>query len=285
MKKILFILSLVVVSITAFSQSLLWKISGKDLKEPSYFYGTIHIQDERVFAFDSIVMRAMNACDAFAAELILDQIDASAVRSSMCMPKGKVLSNMLSKEDYALLDSLCKAKLGISVLFCNTMKPLFLYSSLQQVDFAKNKENSFLDLYLMENARANGKECFGLEEYSDQIKAIDEIKLKDQIEMLTQFVHNPDSDITMMDSLLLLYLAFDLESLQSMTEEGSQKFQSAIVNKRNIKMAEHFLTIARKRSLFAAVGAGHLGGKKGVLALLKKRGYIVEPIVFQWVSK
>lgn len=86
------------------------------MASPSYLYGTIHIQDKRVFQYDSTVVKAFQLCEAFAGELLLDQIDVKAVRASMMMPKGKVLSELLSKDDYRLLDSICKETVGVSVL-------------------------------------------------------------------------------------------------------------------------------------------------------------------------
>ena len=38
-------------------------------------------------------------------------------------------------------------------------------------------------------------------------------------------------------------------------------------------MADKIAEIISEKSLFAAIGAGHLGGKKGVLYLLKKKGF------------
>jgi uncharacterized protein YbaP (TraB family) len=52
-----------------------------------------------------------------------------------------------------------------------------------------------------------------------------------------------------------------------------------LLYERNTIMAERFAEIARQESLFCAVGAGHLSGKKGLLRLLKKEGFKVRPII------
>lgn len=75
-----------------FPQSLLWKVSGKNMKAPSYLYGTIHIQDERVFSFDNTVYNALFSCDAFAMEVLLDEVDPVQMHECMMMPKGQYLS-------------------------------------------------------------------------------------------------------------------------------------------------------------------------------------------------
>ena len=114
MKK-LFLSCLFAIFVTlSFSQSLLWKVTGGDLKQPSYLYGSIHIQDARVFAFDStVVLGTLQTCDAFAMEILMDEIDPMELKKSQFMPKGKLLSKMMKPADFAKLDSVCKAKLGI----------------------------------------------------------------------------------------------------------------------------------------------------------------------------
>lgn len=272
---------------TAFSQSILWKVTGKNLQAPSYLYGTIHIQDEQVFAFDSTVWNALYSCDAFAMEVLLDEVSMGSISKSMLMPKGKVLSEMLSKEDFALLDSLCKVKLGVSVIFMNRMKPFFIGTTLQQVDLPKDTETA-LDLFLLKKAREAGKHCYGVEDYMDQIKAIDAMGMKDQLKMLHTILHDTSNTTSEeFDTLLEAYLAFNLDKLGQLTQDTAlpKKFSKVLIDDRNVTMAKRFVEIAKQQTLFCAVGAGHLGGKKGVIGLLRKKGYTVEPVMFQWKTK
>ena len=268
------------------AQSLLWKVTGKDIASPSYLYGTFHIQDDRVFSFDSTVWKAYNSCEAFAGELLFDDIDMKTVRQSMMLPKGQTISDMLSKEDFAILDSICKAKLGASAIFLNTMKPFFLVTSIQQMDFNHDQEEA-LDMFFQKQAQQQGKSCYGLEKYIDQINALDAIPLKDQVNMMVQFLHDTNKVAAdENDKLIQTYLAFELDSLVEMTQDTSlpPQFGKILVDKRNITMAKGFRKIAKKEHLFCAVGAAHLGGKKGIIALLRQKGYTVEPVLFQWTK-
>ncbi len=267
-----------------FSQTLLWKVSGKNIKSPSYLYGTIHIQDERVFAFDNTMPDALNSCDAFAMEILLDEVNTAGLSQSMMMPKGQYLSDYLSKADFALLDSLCKAKLGTSAMFMNTMKPFFIGSAIQQADMPKDMETA-LDLHLLKKARDGGKHCYGVEEYMDQINAIDAIKMKDQIKMLEDILHDTtkagEKDF---NDLLQAYLSFDYDKMMVLMQDTTmpKNFEKVLINDRNKTMAKQFVNISKQHTLFCAVGAAHLAGEKGVLALLRKKGYTVEPVLFQW---
>ncbi len=288
MKKLLLSFLLAFFVTLSFSQSLLWKVTGGDLKEPSYLYGSIHIQDARVFAFDSVVvLGTLQSCDAFAMEILMDEIDPKAIKHSQYMKKGKMLSKMMKPADFAKLDSVCKVKLGASAYFVNTIKPFFLSSALQQADMAKDKEDA-LDVYFLKKARAAGKKCYGVEQYQDQIAAIDAISLKDQIKMLVESLDDNEADSnsaqSQFDELLEAYLTYNFDKMLELSADESlpKKFNKVFLIDRNVGMADHFAEIARTQSLFCVVGAAHLAGEKGVPALLRKKGYTVEPVLFQF---
>ena len=279
-------MALLVSVFATFGQSLLWKVSGKKMKAPSYLYGTIHIQDARVASFDTTVLTVLNRCEAFAVEVLLDEIDMRGIQKAMMMPEGKSLNTLLSQEDFALLDSICKSKLGVSAIFMNGMKPFFVSSTLQQLDLRQDAEDA-LDLFLLKKARECGKLCYGLEEYMDQIRAIDAISLEDQADMLRQFLHDTAQVSQDFEDMLEAYLRFELDSLEKMTKDTAlpKKFEKVLVSKRNVTMAKRFVAISGEHTLFCAVGAAHLAGKKGLITLLRKKGYTVEPVPFTWESK
>ena len=291
MKRIFSTVILIGIVLIGYSQSLLWKVTGKDLKSPSYLYGTIHIQDARVFAFDStIVLGALESCDAFAMEILMDEINAKEMQAGLYMPKGKVLSKMMSEEDFALLDSICKKKLGASAIFMNRMKPFFLSSAISQEAIAKDQAEA-LDLYFLKKARASQKHCYGVEKYQVQIDAIDAISMKDQLKMLVDQLHqiqHPDTTeaegTDEFSELLDAYLTFNMDKMLQASNDPSlpKKFNKVFLVDRNVGMANNFVKIAKEYSLFCAVGAAHLCGDKGVVTLLRKKGYTVEPVMFEW---
>lgn len=256
------------------------------MQKPSYVYGTIHIQDARVFSFDTtVVLDALQSCDAFAMEILLDEINAKEMQAGMYMPKGKMLSKMMSKQDFARLDSTCKKDIGVSAYLVNTLKPFFLASMLGQTQIPTDQEEA-LDLYFLKRARSAQKNCYGVEKFQTQIDAIDAISLKDQVKMLVATLDEDKSDTTGtgFDDLLNAYLTFDFDKMLELSNDPSmpKKFNKIFLIDRNVGMADHFEEIALKESVFCGVGAAHLAGEKGVLSLLRKKGYTVEPVIFNW---
>jgi len=287
MKKIIVIILVLLVGLPTFSQSLLWKVSGKKIKNPSYIYGTIHIQDKRVFSFNQIVTDAFESCDAFAMEILMDELDQNEVKDAMLMTDNS-LDKLLTTEQYKILDSIVKATTGSGLLLYNKMKPFFLSSQLMQMNMQQDMDMA-LDLYFLNKARETGMLCYGVEEFSDQISAIDAISLQEQAEMLFEGLTDTtgNNDMEKLDEMLIEYMNFNLEHLFDMTNDTAlpAEFNKAFLIDRNVGMVKNFIKISKKHTLFCAVGAAHLPGETGIIALLRKKGYTVEPVIFEWVDE
>jgi uncharacterized protein YbaP (TraB family) len=70
-----------------------------------------------------------------------------------------------------------------------------------------------------------------------------------------------------------------MEKLLAKSELGSdKKYEELLLTRRNINWIGQLKAIMHKESVFVAVGAGHLVGEKGLINLLRKEGYTVEPL-------
>lgn len=277
--KNLFLLPFVLfLTVNAYGQSLLWKISGKDIKEPSYLFGTIHITDKRVFSFDSTVYRALDACDALALEMIMDELKKEDIEKHMLLKKG-TLKDLFTNEEWKKLDAGFKQKTGSSILPYMKMKPFFVYSQLVQSGMSKDMPEA-LDMYLLKKYRSEKKPVLGIEVLADQIGAIDQIALKEQGQMLLKALEDTSKEGGGFEELIDIYLKQDLEKMLEMMKDSSlpEKFNQAFLVGRNVKMADNIAKYSKKQKTFNAVGAAHLPGDKGVIALLRKKGYTVEPV-------
>lgn len=268
-------------------QSLLWEISGKKIKKTSYLYGTIHIQDKRVFDFDSTVINAFDKCQAYAMELVLDEIDKEALQKTMLM-EDRTLKDILSEKDYKSLDSCFKAKTGSGILMYEKMKPFMIYSQLSQIGMKQDMELA-LDAWFLDKARKMKKSVFGIEKLEDQLGAIDMISLEEQAKMLMNYVLDTSSANSNdgFDQLLEAYLNADLEKMVSLAADTTlpKVFADAFLINRNKKMADNIEKIIKKQSSFNAIGAAHLGGPNGVIALLREKGYTLRPVHFKFEDK
>ena len=86
------------------------------------------------------------------------------------------------------------------------------------------------------------------------------------------------------------YLAQDLPALikevsmvdESLPEETREKFVDAFLRQRNQRFMERLKPHLQTKSCFIAIGAAHLFGPDGMLALFDRAGYEVIPVPFKF---
>ncbi len=262
-------------------QSLLWKVECEECPGPSYLYGTMHVKDSRAFGFMDIVEPSIEECEMFALEVAMDSISPTSFISVVMLPKGKTLKNYYSKKKYKTLQQKFYEKTGMKLFPFIKMKPLFLQGMIGE-KVMDNKEKDFLDLHLYNLAKEKEKKLVGLENIQDQVNALNSIPVKEQAKILYEtFVQNDNQEAELMNDLLNKYAQGDLEGVYRLIQktEYKQEFLKKLFDDRNIKMANRFSEYAKKHTIFGAIGAGHLPGDKGVLELLKNKGFKVTPVL------
>jgi uncharacterized protein YbaP (TraB family) len=273
------------------AQSLLWKIEGNGLKFPSYLYGTMHVRDSRVFKVNHVVVDKFESCSAFAAELALDSINPSEVLFLLKSDKNASLKDLLTKKDYKLAERVLRKKLGIELKKVEHLQPVYLLSLLQQNDLMNPKTGGtakFLDQQLYDNAKARGMYTTGLEDVKEQLKALGSLSPDAQALMLVEVIKNFDKIEAKsgkeQTALIETYLKGDLQGLLQLfkDEEMPELMRNQLLDVRNHNMTERILPLIQKQATFVAVGAAHLPGEKGVIQLLRNKGYSVEAIPFQF---
>ena len=77
-----------------------------------------------------------------------------------------------------------------------------------------------------------------------------------------------------------VYKSNDLDSLRSMmtNDKDFGNIEEELLVKRNKEWVPVIIQEAKKGSAFFAFGAGHLGGKNGVINLLRSKGLTVKPV-------
>ena len=69
-----------------------------------------------------------------------------------------------------------------------------------------------------------------------------------------------------------------IEGIINNPEFGSTENQDILLDNRNKNWVSQLKEIMKKEPVFIAVGAGHLVGKNGLIALLKAEGFIVKGV-------
>ncbi len=272
--------------------SLLYRISGNGLEEPSWLFGTIHIIPDDDFFLTE------NTKQAFArAERVVFEIDMEemmdfgaqlALMSKAMMDDGLTLRDLLDEEEYALVKAHFE-KMGLPLFLFERFKPMFLtvFASADMDGgnpFDGPQGMMSYEMVLMDMARKAGKEIDGLETAEFQMSLFDSIPYAEQAKMLVETIRQAKADTAQtseLEQLYELYKQGDIEALQqSITtdEQGLAPYEELLLVRRNENWIPVMERIMREGSAFFAVGAGHLGGPKGVVSLLRQAGYVVEPV-------
>lgn len=263
------------------AKSLLWKITGKGLSAPSYLFGTIHVTCDATL--EKPTLDALDKTAQLYLELDLDDAKMQTeIMQSMLMPGGKTMQSMLSNDDYKLLDQYLHEKLNMGADMINMMKPAMVSTLL--LPALMDCPMQSVEQELLKANAAHNKETFGLETLKDQIAVFDAIPYQVQMDELMKAVKSKfDDSKKELDQMYALYKTKDVDALQKLTEESDNKitadYQNILLNDRNANWVPKIESLAKAKPTFFAVGAAHLGGPLGVLSLLKKKGYTIEPVL------
>lgn len=277
MKKILFAF----LALTSFGQAqLLYQISGNGLSAPSFIYGTIHMLPKEQFKLSASLKRAFEASTTIAMEVDLDMSTAQkiAMAQNVLLPEGKTLRDFMNEQDYLQLKMYCLDSLGWNESKferSSKFKPIFFSSFLMQESM---KDMASYEMEFNKMAKKKHKQTIGLETVEFQLSLFDQLPMQTQVDMLKT---DYNSDMKNFDTLLTCYLNEDLEKLAVLMNAETAaypEFNELLLVKRNKSWIAPMRSQMAKESTFFAVGAGHLAGEQGVLALLKQAGYTVSAI-------
>jgi hypothetical protein len=264
--------------------SLLWKISGNGLQQPSYLFGTMHTADKRVLKMSEPAMKYFAETKAFAMELDPKESFNLSLISKLMMGKGHSLKAMLPEPEYRLLDSLIKMQMGFSMKLFDNVAPVFVMTILETVqvqsDDSAEVGEEVLDMFLYGKAKKEKMKVIGIETVEEQLSALNVLSYEEQAEMLVKEINSYQNSKSGMKDMVRFYLAQNLDSLAALNdaEPMPERFQKALITDRNKRMANRIADFAGKQPVFIAVGALHLPGEKGVIELLRKKGFLVEAV-------
>ena len=273
-------LVLVLITVLGFSQnqnSLLWKVSGNGLKNPSYVFGTYHMLCSKDFQIKDKVKTALNSSEQFMMEVNFSDPETMAVMQSSMMAKQK-LSDVLSPKEVEVMKANI-SKFGYRFEDIENMSPMVINSLLMVKYFdCAPTELKMIDVELMNLAASGDKIIGGLETAKEQMETLGKfLTPSDLVKSVTKFEEGKG----MMSNLKKAYLDENLAALDQLIKdrkEMTQEQEELLLNNRNKNWVKMMPQLMTDNSTFFAVGAGHLLGKEGVITLLQKQGYTIAPV-------
>ncbi|MDB5810151.1 MAG: polysaccharide biosynthesis protein GumN [Betaproteobacteria bacterium] len=261
-----------------YDKGLLWRIE-KAGAPASHLFGTIHLADKRVTTLSDAVRKEFDAASSFALEVALDHGNVAVLATRMMYTDGRNLAVVAGDPLFRKIVPLT-SDLGLPPDMARLFKPWAMVLLLQM---PQQDPADVLDFILQRLATEQGKALFSLETIDEQVAAFEKMPEKEQLALLRHVVETHHELEAQREHLLEAYLQRDLGRLWQIGEAElaqrpelrplKQLFDQRLLYDRNVRMAERMQPLLKTGSAFIAVGALHIYGERGLLALLARDGY------------
>lgn len=276
------------------TQAMLWKIEKPGVPA-SYLFGTMHLSDPRVATLSPTVKDDIAKSKSVALEVadLSDKAVAAAMAKMAALivyTNGESLKKALTDQEYTDVQQTV-AKAGMPGELAATMKP-WLVSMLLATSDCERKQlaagKTVLDLQVAAEAQKHGITITGLETIEDQLSALASVPNDQQIAMLKVGLKYLDRADDMTETLVQMYVKrqigaampfqLALAAQSGISPSVFDGFKKSLLVDRNARMRDAALPLLEKGDAFIAVGALHLPGPTGIVALLRQSGYTVTPV-------
>jgi len=261
-----------------FARGLLWRVSKRGVA-PSHVFGTIHVADPRLAELPPAVRRAFDGAKSLLLEFMPDPYSRERFLEAALFLDHQTLEQKIGTEDFQRAVEYLQP-IGLSREFVNRLKPWGVLVNLRS---AAGKDGLPLDVQLFALARARRIPLLQIEEVEEQIFTFDEFPMESQVALLKHSLTHRDELLVLAERTLDAYLMRDLAAIWELREKFMVRhpeiaahqavLTKRVVHDRSVVMAFRMQRELRRGAAFVALGALHLYGDKGVLALLEEDGY------------
>lgn len=285
-------MTLVMISVSlGLSAQRLWKISGNGLEKPSYIFGTHHLAPASMADSTAGFAEALAAVDRVYGEVDMSLAMAPAAQmkiASMIMaPADSTLSKVFTAEELAEIDAYLQRAVGpaMTAAMFESYRPIMIDIALEMAMMNRiipdADPTNPLDGHIQQLARAEGKEVGGLETVEFQSALLYGSSIADQAASLLRTVRSGRDPLADSRMLYARYAEGDLDGLMTVMDRASAmtpEEADAMLYNRNSAWVNFLIGILPATSIMIVVGAGHLPGERGVINLLRKAGFSVNPV-------
>jgi uncharacterized protein YbaP (TraB family) len=261
-----------------FERGLLWEVSRKG-SPPSHVFGTIHVADPRLEALPAAVVAAFGRSSSLMLEFLPDAYTSERFTEAAMFLDRQTLQEKIGEADFERAFEQLRP-IGLSREFVSKLKPWGVLLNLRD---PRGGGGTTLDARLAAMGRARRMPVFRIEGVEEQIFTFDELPMEAQVALLKHSLAHQGELAELGERTLDAYLARDLQRLWRLREEFATRYAEVaayqamltkrVIHDRSVVMAFRMQRELRRGNTFVALGALHLYGEKGVLALLGQDGW------------
>ncbi len=280
MKWIVILTFLFSLTINAQEQSLCYELSHEQLGiKSSYLFGTMHVMETNRFFFPKKLSRFLKKSDALCLEI--KNITDVQINPDILFDSTLNLKSNCDSAEWAKITSWAEDKLYMKPQQFEEnfryAKPFMLFQFILAMNLPVNKKSHEQELEKI--AALNKMEFLGLESAEEQLNIFNQIPFNDQMDMVFKELSEDEKNKQDFNDMQQAYIKQDLTILCDFSSEKNFiGYKALFLDNRNKNWIPKMKEMMLKEKVFFAVGAGHLCGENGLIALLKREGFKLKPI-------
>ena len=269
----------------AASRDFVWKVTGK--QSAIYLVGSVHMLTRDYYPLSPALEAAFKDSDLLLEEVDLAEMQAPEAQLQMLMrgmlPADQSLDKVVSAATFAQVSKRV-GDLGLPIEPLKRFKPWALALTLLGLEWQKAgfDPDLGLDKHFYTRAQADGKTVQGLETIEYQISRFDGMAMEQQDRLLADTLKGLDTEMGNVNKLADAWQAGDAPTIEKIVlsdlRQDPAMYQRLLVERNQNWLPKLEALFARSGRAFVVVGAAHLVGPDGLVAMLKSKGYTVEQL-------
>lgn len=261
--------------------SRLWQVEQQG--KSSLILGTMHLPDADIVQLPPHIKEPVAQAQALVLEVRLTPAAQREAAELTTLRGSTLLSDLVGEADFLRLTALFQPY-GIRGAGLERLKP---WVAGVMLNSPPPSLEPVLDFALQFQFQQLGKPVFELESMQEQLALFDQLPMDEQLTFLRYAMAQQPHFLNELERIKALYIQDNLSRLHELATQqigqledpALKRLMRAIIEERNHGMVARMKAHLSVGNRLIAIGALHLTGREGVLALLRQQGYRVTPVL------
>ncbi|HEY7292872.1 MAG TPA: TraB/GumN family protein [Vicinamibacterales bacterium] len=270
---------------SAQSKSFGWRVSSP--RGSMYLVGSVHLLTKDFYPLSPALEKAYKDSDLLVEEVDMAEMTTPGAQMTMLtrgmQPSAKPIDKVLSPETMTALSKKAE-ELGLPLEALKQFKPWMIALTIEAMEWQKAGFDAELglDKHFYDRAQGDGKSVMGLETVDYQLSRFDEMSPALQDQLLRETLKDVDTEQANMTKLIASWRAGDAAEVERVVlkdlADNPQLYKLLLTDRNKNWLPKLDALFSRSGSAMVVVGAAHLVGPDGLLAMFKAKGYKIEQL-------
>ena len=268
---------------TGGNRGLIWTVEKGG--RTSWLVGSLHLLTADAYPLPSALDAAFATADVLVEEANPEELKAPAAAMQLVAkamyPPGTTLQSQVSKDTF---DKIAKRaeKIGLPIERLQGFKPWMVALTLVGLELQKGgfDPGLGLDQHFLSRAPAAGKKVRTLETALEQIDFLESLSPQLQEGLVAASFEGADTELQQVQRIAAAWKAGDTVPIERLLAADMKNVDAAVYETllvgRNRRWVPQIEDCFSQQRCFVVVGAAHLVGPDGLVAMLKAKGYTVK---------